>query len=161
MAVIAESQRLKNVNSRYCCTPHHPFLWPLGSMTERHKVFTQNWKQPPEQLWHSEAYHSKTELSEALPSYQIFKLHVQVLADGELGVWYGFVKISVEIMEHLSNRVRWKVAYKGKPSSVGSDLYSLAWWSWEAEYRISQCYGEHRQIWQKLHWLLPVALARR
>lgn len=58
----------------------------------------------------SKTHRDETELSKAVPSYQIFKLHVQVLADGELGVWYGFVKVRVEIVEHLSNRIRLEVA---------------------------------------------------
>lgn len=62
--------------------------------------------------------------SEALPSYQILKLHVQVLADGELGVWYGFVKVRVEIVEHLANRIESAAAGDGEPSRVGSALSS-------------------------------------
>lgn len=52
-------------------------------------------------------------VSEALPSYQIFKLHIQVLADGELRVWYGFVKVRVEIVEHLANRIESAAAGDG------------------------------------------------
>lgn len=33
--------------------------------------------------------------------HQVFKLHVQVLSDGQLGVWYGLVEVSVQIVEHL------------------------------------------------------------
>ena len=32
---------------------------------------------------------------------QVFKLDVQVLADGELGVRDGFVEVRVQVMEHL------------------------------------------------------------
>lgn len=76
-------------------------------------------KHRTEWLWHSE-----TEPFEALPSYQIFKLHVQVLADGELRVWYGFVKVRVEIVEHLANRIKSEVVKEGMMCSVGPHLYS-------------------------------------
>lgn len=38
-------------------------------------------------------------------AHQIFKLHVQVLADGELCVGYGLVKIRVQVVEHLHDRM--------------------------------------------------------
>lgn len=38
-------------------------------------------------------------------SYQIFKLHVQVLADGELCVGYGLVEVRVQIVEHLQDKI--------------------------------------------------------
>lgn len=38
-----------------------------------------------------------------LPPHQILKLYIQVLADGELRVWNGFVKVGVQIVEHLHN----------------------------------------------------------
>lgn len=76
-------------------------------------------KHRTEWLWHSE-----TEPFEALPPYQIFKLHVQVLADGELRVWYGFVKVRVEIVEHLANRIKSEVVKEGMLCSVGPHLYS-------------------------------------
>lgn len=37
--------------------------------------------------------------------YQILKLHIQVLADGELCVWYSLVKVCVQVMEHLHNEI--------------------------------------------------------
>lgn len=76
-------------------------------------------KHKTERLWHSETHHSETE-----PSYQIFKFHVQVLADGELRVWYGFVKVCVEIVEHLANRIKSEVVNEGMLCSVAPHLYS-------------------------------------
>lgn len=37
-------------------------------------------------------------------SYQILKLDVQVLADGEFGVWNRFVEVRVQIVQHLTDR---------------------------------------------------------
>lgn len=44
--------------------------------------------------------------SRKLCLYQILELYVQVLADGELGVWYGLVEVCVQIMEHLKVKKR-------------------------------------------------------
>lgn len=77
-----------------------------------------------ERLWQSETHHNEAQPFEALPSYQIFKLHVQVLADGELCVWYGFVKVRVEIVEHLANRIKSEVVKEGTLCSLGPHLYS-------------------------------------
>lgn len=46
--------------------------------------------------------------SEVLSPYQIFKLHIQVLADGELCVGYGLVEVCVQIVEHLCDKM-WPV----------------------------------------------------
>lgn len=48
---------------------------------------------------------SKIEGNKMLSTDQIFKLHIQVLADGELRVGYGLVKVCVQIVEHLHNRM--------------------------------------------------------
>lgn len=48
---------------------------------------------------------NKIEGNKVLSTHQIFKLHIQVLADGELRVGYGLVKVCVQIVEHLHNRM--------------------------------------------------------
>lgn len=95
-----------NDNSQYCCILHHPFPSPSGSTTEKtqriHFVslltdflnrFTSD----------GAAHDTLTKRHTRLLTHQIFKLHIQVLADGELGVRYGLVKVRVQIVEHLNN----------------------------------------------------------
>lgn len=41
-----------------------------------------------------------------LSTHQVFKLHVQVLPDGELRVRNGLVKVSVQIVQHLNGAQR-------------------------------------------------------
>lgn len=38
---------------------------------------------------------------------QVLELHVQVLLDGEAGVWDGFVEVRVQIRQHLQGRGEW------------------------------------------------------
>lgn len=103
----------KKKYSRYCCTLHHPFPSPSSNTTKRQKEFGRFFILKWTRLNSLYMVH-KTKSHNLPSSYQILKFHIQVLADSELCVRYGLVKVCVQIVEHLHDKI-WLV--RGSPWS--------------------------------------------
>lgn len=88
----------------------------------------------------------KQERNKVLSTHQVFKLHVQVLPDGELRVRNGLVKVGVQIVQHLNRAQRHavsdqrRVAVSGPPPRERSALTGLmVFSSWMPYFSMLRC----------------------